>query len=63
MDEFIQNIFTFEYNGNQSVDTSDGKDEEEDDNQTIALEPENEEDESSVIWGLLAQMASGFFKF
>ena len=63
MDEFIQNIYTFEYSGNQSVDTSDSKDEEEDDNQTIALEPENDEDERSVIWGLLAQMASGFFKF
>ena len=45
MKEFIQNFYTFEYSGNQSVDTSDSEDEEEDDYQTILLEPENEEDE------------------
>ena len=45
MEEFIQNIYTFKYSGNQSVDTSDSEDEEEDDYQTIVLEPESEEDE------------------
>ena len=43
MEEFIQNFYTFEYSGNQSVDTSDSEDEE--DYQTIVLEPENEENE------------------
>ena len=45
MEEFIQNFYTFEYSGNQSVDTNDSEDEEEDDCQTIVLEPEIEEDE------------------
>ena len=45
MEKFIQNIYTFEYSGNKSVDTSNSEDEEEDDYQTIVLEPENEEDE------------------
>ena len=45
MEEFIQNFYTFEYSENQSVDTSDSENEEEDDYQTIVLEPENEEDE------------------
>ena len=45
MEEFIQNIYTFKYSGNQSVDTSDSEDEEEDDYQTIVFEPESEEDE------------------
>ena len=45
MEEFIQSFYTFEYSGNQSFDTSDSEDEEEDDYQTIVLEPENEEDE------------------
>ena len=45
MEEFIQNVYTFKYSGNQSVDTSDSEDEEEDDYQTIVLEPESEEDE------------------
>ena len=45
MEQFIQNFYTFEYSGNQSVDTSDSEDKEEDDYQTIVLEPENEEDE------------------
>ena len=45
MEEFIQNFYTFEYSGNQSVDTSNSEDEEEDDYQTIVLEPEIEEDE------------------
>ena len=31
MEEFIQNFYTFEYNGNQSVDTNDSEDEEQDD--------------------------------
>ena len=45
IEEFIQNFYTFEYSGNQSIDTSDSKNEEEDDYQTTVLEPENEEDE------------------
>ena len=45
MEKFIQNFYTFEYSGNESVDTSSSEDEEEDDYQTIVLEPENEEDE------------------
>ena len=46
MEEFIQNVYTFKYSGNQSVDTSDTEDDEEDDYQTtIVLEPESEEDE------------------
>ena len=45
MERFIQNFYTFEYSRNQSVDTSDGENEEEDDYQTIFLEPEYEEDE------------------
>ena len=44
MEKFIQNVYIFEYSRNQSVDTSDSKDEE-DDYQTIVLEPENEVDE------------------
>ena len=47
MEEFIQNVYTFKYSGNQSVDTSDSEDEEEDDYQTIVLEPESEEDEET----------------
>ena len=43
MEEFIQNFCTFEYSGNQSGYISDTKDEEQDDYQTIILEPENEE--------------------
>ena len=31
MEKFIQNFYTFEYSGNQSVDTSDSEYEEEDD--------------------------------
>ena len=31
MEEFIQKFYTFEYSGNQFVDTSDSVDEEEDD--------------------------------
>ena len=31
MEEFIQNFYTFEYSGNQSVDTNDSEDEEQDD--------------------------------
>ena len=43
MEEFIQNFYTFEYSGNQSLDTSASEDEDEDDYQTIMLvEPENE---------------------
>ena len=42
MEEFIQNFYTFEYSGNQSVDS---EDEEDHDYQTIVLEPENEEGE------------------
>ena len=45
MEEFIQNFYTFEYCGNQSVDTSNSEEKGEDDYQTIVLEPENEEDE------------------
>ena len=45
MEKFIQNFYTFEYSGDESVDTSNREDEEEDDYQTIVLEPENEEDE------------------
>ena len=45
MEEFVQNFYTFEYSRNQSVNTNDSKDEEEDDYQTIVLEPENEENE------------------
>ena len=45
MEEFIQNFYTFRYSRNQSVDNSDSKDEEEDDYQTIVLEPKHEEDE------------------
>ena len=41
MEEFIQNFYTFEYSWSKSVDTRDTKDEEQDDYQTIALEPEN----------------------
>ena len=44
IEEFIQNFYTFEYSGNQSIDTSDSENEEEDDYQTTVLEPENEED-------------------
>ena len=29
MEEFIQNFYTFEYSGNESLDTSDSEDEEE----------------------------------
>ena len=47
MEEFIQNFYTFEYSGNQSIDTSDSENEEEDDYQTTVLEPENEEDEET----------------
>ena len=43
MEEFIQNFCTFEYSENQSVHISDTKDEEQNDYQTIILEPENEE--------------------
>ena len=39
------NFYTFKFSRNQSVDTSDSEDEEEDDYQTIILEPKNEEDE------------------
>ena len=45
MEEFIQNVYTFTYSRNQSVDTSDSEDEEEDDYQTVVLGPKNEEDE------------------
>ena len=45
MEELIQNFYTLEYSGNQSNDTSDSKDEEKDDYETIVLEPESEEDE------------------
>ena len=45
MEELIQNFYTLEYSGNQSNDTSDNKDKEKDDYQTIVLEPESEEDE------------------
>ena len=45
MEEFIQNFYTFEYSRNQSNGTSDNKDKEKDDCQTIVLEPENEEEE------------------
>ena len=45
MEELIQNFYTFEYSRNQSNDTSDNKDKEKDDYQTIVLEPESEEDE------------------
>ena len=45
VEEFTQNFYTFEYIGNQSVDTSDSENGKEDDYQTIVLEPENEEDE------------------
>ena len=45
MEEFIQNFYTFEYSGNQSVETSNSEYEEKDDYQTIVLEPENEEDD------------------
>ena len=34
MEEFIQNLYTFEYSGNQSVDTSNSQGEEEDDYQS-----------------------------
>ena len=34
MEEFIQNLYTFEYSGNQSVDTSNSEGEEEDDYQS-----------------------------
>ena len=37
MEEFIQNFYTFEYSGNQSVDTSDREDEKEYDYQAIVL--------------------------
>ena len=47
IEEFIQNFYTFEYSGNQSIDTSDSENEEEDDYQTTVLEPENEEDEET----------------
>ena len=47
IEEFIQNFYTFEYRGNQSIDTSDSENEEEDDYQTTVLEPENEEDEET----------------
>ena len=45
VEEFIQNFYTYEYSRNQSVGTSNSKAEEEDDYQTIALEPENGENE------------------
>ena len=38
MEEFIKNFYTFKYNGNRSVDTSDSENEEDDDYQTIVLE-------------------------
>ena len=41
IEECIQNFYTFEYSGNQSVDTSNREDKEEDDYQTVVLEPEN----------------------
>ena len=37
VEEFIQNFHTFEYSGNQSVDTGDREDEKEDDYQAIVL--------------------------
>ena len=40
IDEFIQNFYTFEYSGNQSVDISDSSW-----TIDIVLEPENEDDE------------------
>ena len=45
MEKFIQNFYTFEYSGNESVYTSDSEDEEEDDYQTVVLEPKNKEHE------------------
>ena len=49
MEEFIRNFYTFEYSGNQSVDTSDSEDEKEVDYQTVVLELENEEDRERQI--------------
>ena len=45
MEKFIQNFYTFKYSGNESVYTSDSEDEEEDDYQTVVLEPKNKEHE------------------
>ena len=59
MEEFIQNFRTSKHSGNQWVGISDTKDKEQNDYQTIILEPENEEikereksQSDKIDWGI-----------